>query len=131
MSLFVVFKVITEDRTTYLTNNKDKFVGSWILVNNEANNVLDQLPDTTEEPDKYGIYETYEFLPNGTYYHTLNFVNSTGIWTVNNSILLLNESTSETAISYHYVFSDDENSVTFNLIDNLESFSEYERVNYS
>jgi len=130
MSVFVILKVNSVENKDNSISDVDKFVGKWRLINTEADEGVDEIPDTTEEPDNFVGYETYEFLSNGTYYHVVDEDNSSGVWEINNSRLLLtvDEPFGVLPESYEYVFSDDNHRVTLNLIEDPENFLEFEKM---
>ena len=130
MSIFVILKVNSEENKDNSISDVDKFVGKWRLINTEADASEDEIPDTTEEPDNFVDYETYEFLSNGTYYHIVDEDNTSGVWEVNKSILVLkfDEPFGGLSVSYEFVFSDDNQRVTLNLIEDPENFMEFEKI---
>ena len=126
MSIFVIIKINSEENNDNSLNDNEKFIGMWRLIKNEEGDI----PDTTEETDTYPDYEEYDFFSNGTYYHVVDDDNSSGIWQINNSILILsdNDPVGLLNVSYVYVFSDDNSKVTLNLIDDNENFLEFEKI---
>ena len=126
MSIFVILKVNSEEKKNNLISDVNKFVGQWMLINTEEY----ENPDTSEDTDTFVDYETYEFLSNGTYYHVVDEDNISGIWEINNSMLVLtvDEEFGVLPVSYEYVFSDDNNRVTLNFIGNPENFLEFEKI---
>ena len=130
MSIFVILKVNLEDNTGNFNSVKQKFLGTWKLINMGENNDTVQSPDTTEEPDKYINNETYEFLSNGTYYHIVDIENSSGNWEINNSILVLttNDPFGVLSLSYEYYFYDDNNKLTLTFFGDPENIVELERI---
>ena len=130
MSIFVILKVNSEENNDNTLSNVDKFVGKWKLINNEADDSEGEIPDTTEESDNFVDFETYEFLSNGTYYHVLDEDNTSGIWEINNSILVLtvDEPSGNLLDSYEFAFSDDFYRVTLVHVDTPEYFLELEKM---
>ena len=130
MSIFVILKVNSEENNNNSISDLDKFVGKWRLTNTEADISEDELPGTSEETDNFVDYETYEFFSNGTYYHSVNVDNTTGVWEINNSKLILTDDELFGALTnyYNFVFSNDNQKVTLNLIDNPENYMVYEKV---
>ena len=130
MSIFVILKVNSEENNDNTLSNVDKFVGKWKLINTEADDSEGEIPDTTEEPDNFVDYETYEFLSNGTYYHVVDEDNTSGVWEINNSMLVLtvDEPFGDLPNSYEFVFSDDNHRVTLNLFEDIENFLEFEKI---
>ena len=130
MSIFVILKVNFEENKDKTINDAEKFVGKWRLINTEAGESDDEIPDITEEPDIFTDYETYEFLYNGTYYHSVGEDNSSGVWEINDSLLVLtvDESFGVLPVSYEYVFSDDNHMITLNLIEDPEIGLEFEKI---
>lgn len=130
MSIFVILKVNFEENKDKSINDAEKFVGKWRLINTEAGESDNEIPDITEEPDNFTDYETYEFLYNGSYYHVANEDNISGVWEINDSLLILtvNESFGVLPVSYDYVFSDDDHKITLNLVDDPDNFLEFEKV---
>jgi len=133
ISIFVILKINSEENKDNSISDMDKFVGKWMLINDEADASKDEIPDTTEEPENSVGYETYEFLLNGTYYHVVNEDNISGVWEVNKSILVLkvDEPFGALPVSYEFVFSDDNQRVTLNFIKDPENFMEFEKVTTS
>ena len=130
MSIFVILKVNFEENKDKTINDAEKFVGKWRLINTEAGESDDEIPDITEEPDNFTNYETFEFLYNGTYYHVVDEDNTSGVWEVNDSLLVLTVDASfgVLPVSYEYVFSDDNYMITLNLIEDPEISSEFEKI---
>jgi len=130
MSIFVILKVNSEENKDNSISDVNKFVGKWRLINTEADASEDEIPDTTEEPDNFVDYEIYEFLTNGTYYHVMDEDNTSGFWEVNKSLLVLNvdEPFGALPVSYEFVFSDNNQRVTLNLIKDPENFMEFEKI---
>ena len=130
MSIFVILKVNFEENKDKIINDAEKFVGKWRLINTEAGESDDEIPDITEEPDNFTNYETFEFLYNGTYYHVVDADNTSGVWEINDSLLVLtmDESFGVLPVSYEYVFSDDNHMITLNLIEDPEISSEFEKI---
>jgi len=130
MSIFVILKVNFEENKDKIINDAEKFVGKWRLINTEAGESDDEIPDITEEPDNFTNYETYEFLYNGTYYHVVDADNTSGVWEINDSLLVLtmDESFGVLPVSYEYVFSDDNHMITLNLIEDPEISLEFEKI---
>ena len=130
MSVFVILKVNFEENKDEFINDAEKFVGKWGLINTEAGESDDEIPDITEESDNFTNYETYEFLYNGTYYHVVDEDNTSGVWEVNDSLLVLTVDASfgVLPVSYEYVFSDDNHMITLNLIENPEISLEFEKI---
>ncbi|PNX48839.1 MAG: hypothetical protein BV457_02935 [Thermoplasmata archaeon M9B1D] len=130
MSIFVILKVNFEENKDKIINDAEKFVGKWRLINTEAVESDDEIPDITEEPDNFTDYETYEFLYNGTYYHALDEDNISGVWEINDSLLVLTVDASfgVLPVSYEYVFSDDNHMITLNLIEDPEISLEFEKI---
>ena len=130
MSIFVILKVNFEENKDKIINDAEKFVGKWRLISTEAGESDDEIPDITEEPDNFTNYETYEFLYNGTYYHVVDEDNTSGVWEINDSLLVLtvNASFGVLPVSYEYVFSDDNHMITLNLIEDPEISLEFEKI---
>ena len=130
MSVFVILKINSEENKDNYLSDSDKFVGKWSLLNAEADASEAEIPDSTEESDTSVGYETYVFLSNGTFFHVLNEDNTSGVWEINDSILVLtaDESFGVLPVSYEYVFSDDNQIVTLNLIEEPDNFLEFEKV---
>ena len=126
MSIFVILKINSEENKDNSMSDVDKFVGKWGLINTEEN----ENPDTTEEPDNFVDYETYEFLSNRTYHHVVDEDNSSGVWEINNSILVLrmDDSFGVLPVSYEFVFSDNNHRVTLSLIEDPDTFLEFEKI---
>lgn len=129
MSLFAIFKTNLEENKGNFNSDTQKFIGKWRLINTGANEGENEIPDTTEESDNFG-YETYEFLPGGNYYHVLNEDNTSGVWEINNSdlILTVKDPFGVLPLSYEYIFSDDNHRVTLNLVEEPEYFLELEKI---
>ena len=130
MSIFVILKVNFEENKDKSIDDSEKFAGIWRLINTGADESDDEIPDITEEPDNFTDYETYEFLYNGTYYHVVDEDNISGVWKINDSLLILtvDESFGVLPVSYDYVFSDDDHKITLNLVDDPDNFLEFEKV---
>ena len=130
MSLFVILKVNFEENEDNSISDVDKFVGKWRLITSEADASEDEIPDTTEEPDTLVDYEMYEFLSNGTYYHVADDDNTSGVWEINNSmlVLILDVPFANVSISYKYAFSDDNHRITLSIVEDPENFMEFEKV---
>ena len=130
MSIFVILKVNFEENKDKTINDAEKFVGKWRLINTEAGESDDEIPDITEEPDNFTNYETYEFLYNGTYYHVVDEDNTSGVWEINDSLLVLTVDASfgVLPVSYEYVFSDDNHMITLNLIEDPGITLEFEKI---
>ncbi len=128
MSIIVILKVDLQENKNNFTNDTDKFIGKWRLINTESDIPEDQVPDTTEESENIVNYEMYEFLSNGTYYHVLDEKNSSGSWKINNSILVLTEDELYEIFSYNYIFSNDNNRVTLSTIEDPTNMLEFEKL---
>jgi hypothetical protein len=130
MSVFVILKINSEESKNNSLSDTEKFVGKWSLITAESDASEDEIPDTTEESDTSIGYETYDFLSNGTYFHVVNEDNISGVWDINDSILVLtaDELFGVLPVSYEYVFSDDNQMVTLNLIEDPGNFLEFEKV---
>ena len=129
MSVFVILYVNSEENKNNSGSDLEKFFGKWMLINNQADKVENEITDTTEEPDNFVNYETYEFLSNGTYYYLVDKYNSSGIWEINNSILVLtsNDLSDVLPLYYEYVFNDN-NRVSLTIVDEPDSILEFEKV---
>jgi hypothetical protein len=130
MSAYVLLKINSEQNRENLGSDTSKFIGKWKLIRTEADTSDNEISDTTEEPDTYPIFETYEFLTNGTYYHVVDVDNSSGSWKINTSHLILtsHDPFEVIPISYTYVFSDDVHTVTLTVADDPEKFLEFEKI---
>ena len=131
MSIFVILKVNFEENKDKIINDAEKFVGKWRLINTEAGESDDEIPDITEESDNLTNYETYEFFYNGTYYHVVDADNTSGVWEINDSLLMLtvvDASFGVLPVSYEYVFSDANHMITLNLIEDPEISLEFEKI---
>lgn len=130
ISIFVILKINSEENIDNSISDVDKFVGKWRLINSEADSFEDEIPDTTEEPDSFVDNETYEFLSSGIYYHVVDEDNTSGVWEINNSMLVLtvDEPFGVLPVSYEFVFSDDNHRVTLSLIEDPGNFMEFEKV---
>ena len=130
MSILVILKINFEENKDNSIIDIDKFVGKWRLIDTEADASEDEIPDITEEPNNFIDYETYEFLSNGTYYHVMDEDNTSGLWSINNSMLVLtfDESFDILPVSYEFVFSDFNHRVTLTLAEDPENFMEFEKV---
>ena len=130
LSLIVILQINSEENKGKFISDKDKFIGKWNLVYNEADSTNDEVPDTTEEPDNFIANETYELLSNGTYYHIVDEDNFSGSWTINNSILVLtvDDPFGVIPISNEYVFSDNSNRVTLNIVEDPKNLLEFEKI---
>ena len=130
MSIFIILKVNSEENIDNSVSDVDKFVGKWRLINSEADEFEDEIPDTSAEPNNFVGYETYEFISNGTYCHEMDEKNASGVWEINNSMLVLkvNEPSGVLPLSYKFVFSDDNHRVTLNLFEDPENFMELEKI---
>ena len=130
LSIFVILKINSEENKDNSISDVDKFVGKWRLINTDTDNSDDEMPDTTEEPNKYVNYETYAFLSNGTYYHVLDDDNTSGVWEINNSMLDLtvDDPFGDLTVLYKFVFSDDNHSITLSLVEESEILLELEKI---
>ena len=126
MSIFVILKVNSEEKKNNLISDVNKFVGQWMLINTEEY----ENPDTSEDTDTFVDYETYEFLSNGTYHHVVDEDNISGIWEINNSMLVLTvkEPFNILSVFYEFVFSDDNHRFTLNSIEDPFYALEFEKI---
>jgi len=130
MSLFVILTINSETDINKFSSDHDRFVGKWQLITNETENPETQTPGITGELNTLPMYEIYEFFSNNTYRYIVNQENSSGVWGINDSFLILTGYGPLVSVPlfYEYAFSDNDQRVTLNLVDYPEDLLEFEKT---
>lgn len=130
MVVVVLLNINFDENKEDNISDVNKFEGTWHLVNISTDPEENQNPDTTEENDNTMNYEMYNFFKNGSYYHIVGEDNSSGMWILNNSSLILSTDYpyGNLSLSYHYIFSDDNKLLDLNIIDDPSTTYIFEKI---